>query len=370
MSTGMTDLQRELVAALATPHKIVSLAASFGVAGQTMQSRVKRCISSGFVVRVGWDCYVAVAAPDVAAHGTSALKRPQPVRDAILAFLTQERQAKEIADHIGRPVPNATGHLAAMGRRGLVVRTAYGRYQRTDLMLDGSRPAKIVRPALLKDAVLGCLDRPLHYSAVADRIGRSHNKVNAALHWLVASGHAVSRGGGVFAPPGDTSVADWKPPPTLGHAILSFLAEPHSMSEIAEQINRPLQATKAHLTIMCRRGLLTRVGYRRYQRSDTVPATSCPATIVFPTPKRDAAQAVLNRPLHYVEVGASIKVSHKAARSLLRRLVEAGYAVYLGRGIFAPSGSGHCLDHNGQRSVRAARADAGTGSNPEAPCTA
>ena len=75
MSTGVTDLQRELVAALATPHRIVSLAASFGVTGQTMQARVKRCISAGFVVRVGWGCYVAVAAPTVAACGTAACKR-------------------------------------------------------------------------------------------------------------------------------------------------------------------------------------------------------------------------------------------------------------------------------------------------------
>ena len=194
MSTGVTDLQREVAAALATPHRIVSLAASFGVTHSTMQARVTRCMSVGLVVRVGYGRYAAVAAPALAKLGAVAFKRSQPVRDAILAFLTQERQAKEIADHIGRSVPNATGHLAAMGRCGLVVRTAYGRYQRTDLMLDGSWPAKIVRPAPMKDALLGCLDRPLHYSVVANRIGRPYDRVYAALHWLVASGHAVSCG--------------------------------------------------------------------------------------------------------------------------------------------------------------------------------
>ena len=180
----------------------------------------------------------------------------------------------------------------------------------------------------------------------------------------------VSRSGGVFAPPGDTSVVDWRPPQTLRHAILGFLAEPHHTTEIAEHINRSVQATKTHLNVMCRRGLLTRVGYRQYQRLDTAPATSCPVRTVRATPRRDAAQACLNRPLHYSEVGASIRVSHKAAWSLLRRLVEAGYAVQLSEGIFAPSGNGHCLDQNGQRSVCAAWVDTGTDSNPEAPCTA
>lgn len=288
MSTGVKGLQRELVAALATPRRMVSLAASFGVTFQTMRFRVKRCMSAGLVVRVGYGRYAAVPAPDMATYGAAAFKRSQPVRDAILAFLTQERQAKEIADHIGRPVPNATGHLAAMGRCGLVARTAYGRYQRTDIMSDGGWPAKIVRPAPMKDAVLGCLDRPLHYSVVASRIGRPYDRVHAALHWLVASGHAVSRGRGVFAPPGDTSIADWTPP-TLGHAILSFLAEPHHTTEIAKHINRPLQATRAHLYVMCRRGLLTRVASGQYQRLDTAPAANCVARIVRATPKRDAA---------------------------------------------------------------------------------
>ena len=81
-------------------------------------------------------------------------------------------------------------------------------------------------------------------------------------------------------------------------------------------------------------------------------------------------RAVPNRPLHYAEVGALIKVPREAARSLLRLLVATGYAVHLGQGIFAPSGSDRGLDPNGQRSVCAAWVDAGTDSNPEASCTA
>lgn len=58
--------------------------------------------------------------------------RKQLIRDASLAFLTEPRSAREIADHIGRPVPTATGHLAAMRRKGLVPRIGYAAYARAD----------------------------------------------------------------------------------------------------------------------------------------------------------------------------------------------------------------------------------------------
>jgi len=54
--------------------------------------------------------------------------RPQPIRDAILRFLTEPRSAGDIAEHIARPVPTATGHLGAMIRLGLVQRLAFGTY--------------------------------------------------------------------------------------------------------------------------------------------------------------------------------------------------------------------------------------------------
>ena len=54
--------------------------------------------------------------------------RPQPIRDAIMRFLSEPRSAGEIAEHIDRPVPTATGHLGAMIRLGLVQRLAFGTY--------------------------------------------------------------------------------------------------------------------------------------------------------------------------------------------------------------------------------------------------
>ncbi|WP_406566287.1 helix-turn-helix domain-containing protein [Acidisoma cellulosilyticum] len=58
--------------------------------------------------------------------------RPQPIRDAIMRFISQPRSAGEIAEHIERPVPTATGHLRAMMERGLVRRIAFGTYALAD----------------------------------------------------------------------------------------------------------------------------------------------------------------------------------------------------------------------------------------------
>ena len=63
------------------------------------------------------------------ARGTT---RKQPIRDAIMAYLTEARSAKQIAEHIERKVSIATGHLRAMAIRGLVVRVGWGQYIRTD----------------------------------------------------------------------------------------------------------------------------------------------------------------------------------------------------------------------------------------------
>ncbi len=60
------------------------------------------------------------------------LQRPQPIRNAILAFLSESRSAQAVAKHINRPVPTTTGHLAAMRELGLVVRLGYAAYARAD----------------------------------------------------------------------------------------------------------------------------------------------------------------------------------------------------------------------------------------------
>ena len=59
-------------------------------------------------------------------------RRKLLIRDKILAFLSEPRSASAIARHIDRPVPTATGHLAALRRRGLVLRLGFAAYARAD----------------------------------------------------------------------------------------------------------------------------------------------------------------------------------------------------------------------------------------------
>jgi hypothetical protein len=54
--------------------------------------------------------------------------RASPIRDKICVFLSEPRAAREVARHIDRPVPVATGHLAAMCRLGLAKRIGANAY--------------------------------------------------------------------------------------------------------------------------------------------------------------------------------------------------------------------------------------------------
>ena len=74
-----------------------------------------------------------------------ATTRKQPIRDAIMAYLTEARSAKQIAEHIERKVSVATGHLRAMRVRGLVVRVGWGQYIRTDRCEAPPDPTTITR---------------------------------------------------------------------------------------------------------------------------------------------------------------------------------------------------------------------------------
>jgi len=129
-------LSRMILAFLAAPRRIGEVARHTGSPRGTVRSRVDALICTGQAARISQGLYVATgrprAVPSVSAVPASApcSGRPQPIRDAILAFLGEPRQAQDVAAHIGRPVSTATGHLAAMRRLGLVLRIAPGRYER------------------------------------------------------------------------------------------------------------------------------------------------------------------------------------------------------------------------------------------------
>ena len=196
-----------LVAALSTPATTEEISARVGLAAKWVLPHLAHLVREGDVIRHGPHWLAAGCSGGASGPAMRLPSRLQPIRDTILAFLSEPRQAREVALHIGRPVPNATGHLAAMARLGLVVRIGYGRYERADLLADGARPAVIVRPHPVRDAVLGCLDRPMHHGAVAAPTGRMPVCVASALYRLARDGHVVHLGGGVFAPVRDTAVA-------------------------------------------------------------------------------------------------------------------------------------------------------------------
>ena len=73
-------------------------------------------------------------------------RRPQPIRNSILAFLETPQTVTEIAAHIDRRICVVTGHLRAMRLRGLVVRLAWGVWLRRDLCPDAPEHTTICRP--------------------------------------------------------------------------------------------------------------------------------------------------------------------------------------------------------------------------------
>ena len=126
----LTSIALTILAFLAEPRSIAAVAEHVGQSGERTRSRIDDLRRLGLVVRVGYGTY-AQAGRGIPLAATPQ-RRPQPMRDAIMAFLSQPRTAKAIAEHIHRPVPTATGHLAAMRRRGLVVRPGHATYARAD----------------------------------------------------------------------------------------------------------------------------------------------------------------------------------------------------------------------------------------------
>ncbi len=196
---GREANRAQLLAALSGTRSVAEIAGLMGSSQNNMRVRLGHMARRGEVIRVGCGLYVAPSPgsqPDIV---TGPRARPQPIRDAILSFLSEPRQAWEVAAHIGRSVPNATGHLAAMCRRGMAVRIGYGRYERHDPAQDSVRQGAITRPFPARDAVVAHLGQPAHYSEIARAAGRSAGSTLDVLHILVRSGLAVRCSKGVFA---------------------------------------------------------------------------------------------------------------------------------------------------------------------------
>jgi len=152
-------LSRTILAFLAVPRRICEVVRHTGAPRGTVRGQLDALVCAGQAARIG-RLTVATGQPrvtpdvPVAPPPAPCRWRPQPIRDAILAFLGEPRQAREVAAHIGRPVSNATGHLAAMRRRGLVVRTGPGRYARAEPGPDTVRQAAAAVPDARSGSIL------------------------------------------------------------------------------------------------------------------------------------------------------------------------------------------------------------------------
>ncbi len=121
----------EIRALLATPCRTAAVATALGLTRPVTDRYLAELKQDGKVVRLNSGLY---GLPGTKKHrrlstiSRALLHWPQPIRDAILAYLTEPRRASDIAVHIERPIATTTGHLAAMKRRGLVVSVQRGIY--------------------------------------------------------------------------------------------------------------------------------------------------------------------------------------------------------------------------------------------------
>jgi len=124
-SSGFLVERNAVQATLTQPRRSGEVSRLLGITPQAARDCLKDLVRRGVAVRVGYGLY---GLPDAALPLVPT--RPQPIRDAILACLSQPRRAVEVAAYIGRPGSITTGHLGAMKRLGLVVQVERGVYAR------------------------------------------------------------------------------------------------------------------------------------------------------------------------------------------------------------------------------------------------
>lgn len=153
---------------------------------QTDRARVgvilRRLVCVGAAVQLGHGCYAAsseLPPPPV------VRQRPQPIRDLLLAYLDEPRQACDIARHINRTVSITTGHLGQMMRLGQVVRVAYGVYQLREKCPSAPEPESITRGKPVEDQVRRIIDREKSFRQICEEAGRAPRAIRPHLQKLV-----------------------------------------------------------------------------------------------------------------------------------------------------------------------------------------
>ena len=192
--------------------------------------------------------------------------RPQPIRDAILAFLSEPRQAVEIARHIARPVPTTTGHLAAMRRLGLVERVGYGLYALPGAVPagDGQNDRFCRRRAAVEReqrAAFACLSRriraelkasPCRLVDLAGRLGSPEAALDPVLERLWLSGVITGNGATGYrfvVPNGQRKL--------IHERILTALSEPRTATDLADRLNVSIAVARRRLAQLRQAGKVT-----------------------------------------------------------------------------------------------------------------
>lgn len=120
-------------------------------------------------------------------------QRRHPIRDAIMAFLTEPRTVKQIAEHIERRTSTATGHLRAMHKWALIVRLRWGVWVRRDKCDNPPNQTSIRRGRPTQEALLDHLRDPKTLEELEQITGNPRRSLQSALTAMVKRA-ALERG--------------------------------------------------------------------------------------------------------------------------------------------------------------------------------
>lgn len=183
-----TVIGRVLAAVNHVPSNAADIAGRCGLSRVAASHRLSSLVKRGRIQRVGYGLFTLSSSEATFPVPTQALGRPQPVRDQILAFLTEPRQAFEVAAHTGRRTATITGHMRAMLKLNLVVRVGYGRYARPG---SGFVPPSVdapVRPHPVCEKILALLEEPRNAKEIAAQLQRPVGLVRDRLRAMQVRG--------------------------------------------------------------------------------------------------------------------------------------------------------------------------------------
>jgi len=100
--------QRVLAAVNRTPSDAAAIASRCGLSRVATTRHLCSLVTRGRIQRVGYGLFAVNSSEPTHPVPAQALARPQPVRDQILAFLSEPWQAFEVAAHTGRRTATIT----------------------------------------------------------------------------------------------------------------------------------------------------------------------------------------------------------------------------------------------------------------------